>query len=90
MNPCGALLTGAMLLLAACSPGPSAESVESLVAHSDRLRQVTAACRDHVSSVDPSMCAAAAEAERRRFMGEGKAHYTPQPIQVTPDELGRK
>ena len=89
MNPCGALLTGAMLLLAACNLGHS-ESVESLLARPDRLRQVTAACRDHDSSVDPTTCAAAAEAERRRFMGEGKAHYTPQPIQVAPDGSARE
>lgn len=75
-----ALLTVAActLLLAACSKPASTESVESLMANPERLKDVRAQCKtDHAKAGD-ALCTMAAEATRRRFMGSGTP-YTPAP-----------
>ncbi|MDI1251717.1 EexN family lipoprotein [Thermomonas sp.] len=70
------------LLLAACNKPASTESVESLVANPERLKEVRAQCKaDHAKAGD-ALCSMAAEATRRRFMGSGTP-YTPAPP-VTP------
>jgi len=66
------------LLLAACNKPASTESVESLVANPERLKEVRAQCKaDHAKAGD-ALCSMAAEATRRRFMGSGTP-YTPAP-----------
>ena len=67
------------LVLAACEKSAPTDTVESLVAHPERLKEVERLCRaDHVKMGD-ALCNAASEARRRRFMGDGKNKYTPQP-----------
>ena len=67
------------LVLAACEKSAPTDTVESLVAHPERLKEVERLCRaDHVKRGD-ALCNAASEARRRRFMGDGKSKYTPQP-----------
>ncbi|MDX1252005.1 MAG: EexN family lipoprotein [Gammaproteobacteria bacterium] len=71
------------LLLAACGKSESTDTVESLVAHPDRLREVRAQCKaDHAKAGD-ALCNMAAEAMRRRFMSSGTP-YTPAPSAVPP------
>ena len=71
------------LLLAACNKLASTESVESLVANPERLKEVRAQCKaDHAKTGD-ALCGMAAEATRRRFMGSGTP-YTPAPPATPP------
>ncbi len=59
------------LALVACDGTPSIESVESLVANPERLKELRALCKaDHVK-VGDVQCNAVAEATRQRFMGGG-------------------
>lgn len=68
-----------LVALASCArPAPS-DSVDSLVAHPDRLQQVMRECRDDRTEMGNTICNNASEAFRRRFMGSGKAQYTPKP-----------
>ena len=65
------------LLMAACGKPASIESVESLVANPERLKELRAQCKaDHVK-VGDAQCNAVAEATRRRFFGSGGPPYTP-------------
>lgn len=71
------LIMAAALWLAACGKPASIESVESLVANPERLKELRAACKaDHTKIGDPQ-CNAVAEATRRRFFGSGGPKYTP-------------
>lgn len=68
------------LLLAGCgkpAPEPTIESVESLVANPERLRELRAACKADHAKVGDAQCNAVAEATRRRFLGSGGPKYTP-------------
>ena len=71
-------VTACALLLAACSKPVSTESVESLMANPDRLKDVRAQCKADHAKVGDALCNMAAEATRRRFMGSGTP-YTPAP-----------
>ncbi len=66
------------LLLVACGSGTPVDSVDSLVANPDRLKEVMRDCREDHPKMANAECSAASEAFRRRFMGDGKAQYTPQ------------
>ena len=69
-----------VLALAACGkPEPSIESVESLVANPDRLRELRAACKADHAKVGDAQCNAVAEATRQRFMSGGTAHIPAAP-----------
>ena len=68
------------LALAACSKPASIEPVESLVANPERLKELRAKCKADHAKVGDVQCNAAAEATRRRFMGDGKSPYANDPI----------
>ena len=80
-----ALLTVAActLLLAACSKPAPTESVESLMANPERLKDVRAQCKADYAKVGDALCNMAAEATRQRFMGNGTP-YTPAPPATSP------
>jgi len=68
------------LLLAACGKPDSAktiETVESLVANPERLKELRAACKADHAKVGDAQCNEVAEATRRRFFGSGGPKYTP-------------
>ncbi len=66
------------LLLAACGEKPKLiESVESLMANPERLKELRAQCKADHAKVGDAQCNAVAEATRRRFMGSGTP-YTPK------------
>ena len=72
-------ITDCTLLLAACGKPEPTESVESLMANPDRLKEVRVQCKaDHIK-VGDALCNMAAEATRRRFMGSGTP-YTPTTV----------
>lgn len=70
------------LALVGCQPSTPTDTVDSLTADPVRLKEVQRQCKLDRAKVGDSVCRAASEAYRRRFMGDGKANYTPQ----TPDK----
>lgn len=66
----------ACMLLVACGNAPPADTVESLVAHPDHLREVEKQCADDYAKMGAAECNAASEARHRLFMGNGP-QYTP-------------
>lgn len=71
------VLTGMMtFMLVACSHAVPTDTVESLMAHPDRLREVERKCANSDPSVTAKECQIASEARRRIFMGNGP-QYTP-------------
>lgn len=77
------LVAACTLALAACGKPEPAESVESLMANLDRLKDVRAQCKADRDKVGDALCNKAAEATRRRFMGSGTP-YTPAPSAAPP------
>ena len=77
------------LLLAACGKPAPTESVESLVANPERLKELRAQCKADHATVGDAQCNAVAEATRRRFFGSGGPSYTPpasSPASPAPKE----
>jgi len=61
-----------ILTLVACGSGEPTDTVDSLVANPDKLKEVMQQCHeDHVKMGDAE-CNAASEAFRRRFTGDGR------------------
>jgi len=71
-------------LLVGCSRREPAETVESLVANPERLKELRAQCKADHSSVGEVQCNAVAEATRRRFMSDGKSPYANEPVPAPP------
>ena len=65
------------LLMVACGKPASVESVESLMANPERLKELRAQCKADHAKVGDAQCNAVAEATRRRFFGSGGPPYTP-------------
>lgn len=77
------------LLMAACGKPGSIESVESLVANPEHLKELRAQCKADHAKVGDAQCNAVAEATRRRFFGSGGPSYTPpalSPASPAPKE----
>jgi starvation-inducible outer membrane lipoprotein len=75
------LLLSVVLALAACGkPEPAIESVESLVANPDRLRELRAACKADHAKVGDAQCNVVAEATRQRFMRASPTPYADDPV----------
>ena len=77
------------LTLAACSKPDPVESVESLVANPERLKELRMQCKADRAKVGDAQCNAVAEATRRRFFGSGGPSYTPpasSPASPAPKE----
>lgn len=73
-------------MLAACGkPEPTAkapaseptETVESLAANPERLKELRQQCKTDRARLGDELCNRVAEATNRRFMGDGKTPYTP-------------
>lgn len=57
-------------LTAACSPSPPTETVDFLVAHPERLKEVQRLCKEDRGKAGEELCRRAAEAANRRFFGD--------------------
>lgn len=66
------------LVLTACEKPAPTDTIESLIANPERLKEVERLCRQDHAKMGDALCNAASEARRRRFMGNGKGKYTPQ------------
>ncbi|MDM0089632.1 EexN family lipoprotein [Variovorax sp. J22G40] len=69
----------AAVLVAACSKPVPIESVELLVAHPERLKELRAQCKADHAKVGDAQCNAVAEATRQRFFSTDGPKYTPSP-----------
>ncbi|WP_291477578.1 EexN family lipoprotein [Acidovorax sp.] len=81
------LAVGSALLLAACGklePVQPIESVESLVANPDRLKELRAQCKADHATVGDAQCNAVAEATRQRFMRAAPSPYANDPVRPPP------
>lgn len=72
-------------LIVGCSRREPAETVESLVANPERLKELRTQCKADHSGVGEVQCNAVAEATRRRFMGNGKSPYANDPVPTPPE-----
>jgi len=68
-----------MVLLTACSQSAPTETVESLAANPERLKELRQQCKADRAKLGDALCNAVAEATHKRFMGNGTP-YTPEPI----------
>ena len=75
------MITALMLavLLTACSQSAPTETVESLAANPERLKELRQQCKADRAKLGDALCNAVAEATHKRFMGNGTP-YTPEPI----------
>lgn len=74
------MITALMLavLLTACGQSAPTETVESLAANPERLKELRKQCKADHAKLGDALCNAVAEATRKRFMGNGTP-YTPEP-----------
>ncbi|MDY0105280.1 EexN family lipoprotein [Achromobacter sp.] len=56
--------------LTACSPSQSLETVDFLVAHPERIKEIQRQCKEERAKVGEELCRRAAEAANRRFFGD--------------------
>ena len=56
--------------LTACSPSQPSETVDFLVAHPERLKEVQRLCKEDRAKAGEELCRRAAEAVNRRFFGD--------------------
>ncbi len=73
-----------LMAFVAGSPG-RAQTVDQLLADPGALRAELERCKSlGVASTTDARCQAADQAEQRRFFGNFKSQYTPEPVQVFP------
>ena len=78
-------IAGALVLvLVGCGKSepsrPAIESVESLVANPERLKDLRAQCKADHARMGDAQCHAVAEATRQRFMRGGPSPYASEPV----------
>lgn len=56
--------------LTACGPSQPSETVDFLVAHPERLKEIQRLCKEDRAKVGEELCRRAAEAANRRFFGD--------------------
>lgn len=65
------------ILLSACGQSAPTETVDSLAANPERLKELRQQCKADRAKLGDVLCNAVAEATRKRFLGDGKVPYTP-------------
>lgn len=71
-----ALLMLAAALTACGKPEPT-DTVDSLVANPERLKELREQCKLDRAKLGDALCNRVAEATNKRFFGDGKVPYTP-------------
>jgi hypothetical protein len=79
MSPCKIVTVWSLaVLLASCGkPSSPTETVESLMANPERLKELRQQCKVDRAKLGDELCNRVAEATKRRFFGDGKVPYTP-------------
>lgn len=65
------------ITLTACGPSQPSETVDFLVAHPDRIKEIQRLCKEDRAKVGDELCLRAAEAAKRRFFGDRPEQKTP-------------
>ncbi|POR11484.1 MULTISPECIES: EexN family lipoprotein [Burkholderiales] len=65
------------VVLVGCSKPEPTDTVESLTANPERLKELRQQCKLDRAKLGDALCNRVAEATRRRFLGEGTTPYTP-------------
>jgi hypothetical protein len=65
------------VVLASCGKSVPTETVESLAANPERLKELRQQCQTDRARLGDELCNRVAEATNRRFFGNGKTPYTP-------------
>lgn len=77
MNKSILLLLLLVAMLTACGKHEPTETVESLVANPERLKELRQQCKTDRAKLGDELCNRVAEATNRRFLGDGKMPYNP-------------
>ncbi|KPG01338.1 hypothetical protein IP86_04775 [Rhodopseudomonas sp. AAP120] len=56
--------------LTGCGPSQPSETVDYLVAHPERIKELQRQCKEDRAKVGDELCVRAAEAAKRRFFGD--------------------
>jgi hypothetical protein len=72
------IAVASIVVVSACAKSTSPETVDSLAANPEHLKEVMAWCKEDSAKVGKATCVAASEAWRRRFIGSGQPQYTPK------------
>ena len=75
MNKLALLMLAAALT--ACGKPEPIDTVDSLVADPDRLRELREQCKLDRAKLGDALCNRVTEATNKRFFGDGKVPYTP-------------
>ncbi len=65
------------LALTACGKSAPTETVESLAANPERLKELREQCKTDRAKLGDELCNRVAEATNRRFFGDAKTPYNP-------------
>ncbi|WP_439586901.1 EexN family lipoprotein [Hydrogenophaga sp.] len=65
-----AMLPMLVAALTACGPAKPSDTVDSLVANPDRIKEIQRLCKEDRAKVGDELCLRAAEAAKRRFFGD--------------------
>ncbi|KGC35496.1 EexN family lipoprotein [Burkholderia pseudomallei] len=74
------VLLFSLALLVSCeksTPPVSTETVESLAANPERLKELRQQCKTNRAQLGDELCNRVAEATNKRFFGDDKVPYTP-------------
>ncbi|WP_454688809.1 EexN family lipoprotein [Achromobacter aloeverae] len=64
------MLLAVAATLAACGRSQPSETLEFLVAHPERIKEIQRQCKEERAKVGEELCRRAAEAANRRFFGD--------------------
>jgi len=64
-------------VLVACGKSEPTETVESLAANPERLKELRQQCKTDRAKLGDELCNRVAGATRKRFYGDGNTSYTP-------------
>lgn len=59
-----------VITLTACGQSRPSETVDFLVAHPDRIKELQRQCKEDRAKIGDELCVRAAEAANRRFFGD--------------------
>lgn len=71
------VLAATAIFLVGCGKPKSTETTELLAANPERLKTLRQQCKTDRTRLGDELCNRVAEATNRRFLGDGKAPYTP-------------
>ncbi|MBU9266599.1 MULTISPECIES: EexN family lipoprotein [Burkholderia] len=66
-----------VVMLTACGKSEPTETADSLAANPERLKELREQCKTDRGTLGDELCNQVAEATNRRFLGNGKAPYSP-------------